>query len=139
MGHTEPLALSASQIAWRMREKARPNYINSGTNSLLVVALTLSLPSSGFADRLRMRRSHWCAWGDATIWDSLSLSPNTCTASSVGRRRLNLSHTRRYISLRMNNIISGEHVDAWVPFAIARSRASLIQGSPMSNRMTSYT
>ena len=46
---TDPSARYASQITWIIRGKACPNCINYGVTSLLIVLLTLSVPSLGFS------------------------------------------------------------------------------------------
>ena len=70
-----------------------PNCIDSGAISLSVVSLTLDVPSSGFSDRLRIRRGQKCAWGTVAIQESLNLSPNIRTASDAGRKILKTSCT----------------------------------------------
>ena len=97
--HTGTLAGSASHISRRMRGKLQPNYIDSGSASLSVVLLTLSVPLQVFSDRLGMRRRRQYTCGTAAIQDSLSLSPNTLTTSLVGRMMPKLSCTCRCISL----------------------------------------
>ena len=52
---TRPWARSVSQTAYRMRGKALPNCSDSGAASLLVVSLTLGMPTSDFVDRFRIR------------------------------------------------------------------------------------
>ena len=76
-----------------------------------MVPLTLGVPLSGYTNRLSIRRGLRCSWGDTTIWDRFSLSPNKLTASAAGNRMLNPSRTRYHISLRMNTFISGVHTD----------------------------
>ena len=53
---TRPWTGSASHTACRMRGKARPNCIESGTDSLSVVSLTLGVSESSCAKRSRIRR-----------------------------------------------------------------------------------
>ena len=103
---------SALQITWRMQGKARPNCINSGETSLLVVSLTLGVHSSDFYDRIRIRRIWQCLWGNAATREILILSLNICTTSTAGRRMLKLSFNLLCISPYMNTIIYGEHAGA---------------------------
>ena len=64
------LYVSASHIAWKVRGEVSPNCIKSETTFLLVVPLTLRVPSSSFDDRLRMRPSWQCSWWTTAMWDS---------------------------------------------------------------------
>ena len=122
-----PLAGSAFQIAYRMCGNGHPNCINYGEISLSVVPLTLGVPLSGFSDRFRIRSGRRCARGTAAIRESLSLSPNIRTVSAAGKRMLKPSCTFRCISPRMNHTIYGVHADAWGPFFVVFSGASLYQ------------
>ena len=134
---TGTLAGSASQIAWRMRGNTCPNCTNSRTIYLLVVPLTLGVPLSGCAGRFRIKRGWQYNWGTSVMREILSLSPNSSTASSAGRRILKSSCDLRCIYPQMNPTISGVHVDAWVPLVIAFFKSSLDQAVPMLTGITS--
>ena len=122
-----------------MQGKAKLDFINPGAISLSVVLLTLGVPSSIFADRLRMRRSSWFSWGTADIRYSFIFSPNHLAASTTDKMMLNLSCTRCRISPQMNAVILGVHVYAWGPFAVARSREPIIHAGTVCNGMPSST
>ena len=53
---TVPCAQFASKNTCSMWDKALPNYSNNGAASRLVVLLTMGMPTSVFANRLRIRR-----------------------------------------------------------------------------------
>ena len=107
-----PLAVSASHIAWRMHGYYCPPFIDSGATSLPVLLVTLGVTSSGFFNRLRMRRSRRCAWGTAMVQESLNFSPDIRTVYAAERGILEPSCTLGYISLRTNIVISEENSDA---------------------------
>ena len=69
--------------------------------------------------------------------ESLSFSPNTHNASSVGKRMLNLSWTLLCIPHWMIPNIYGVHADTCSPFLIVSSRSYLDQGGPMIYGMPS--
>ena len=71
--------------------------------------------------------------------ESLSLSPNIRTPSSLGRRILKPSCTFCYISPMMNSNIYRVYAYKWGPLAIALSRISRYQDGPVLTSMTAYT
>ena len=71
--------------------------------------------------------------------DSLSISPNIRTTSSLGRKILQPSCTRRCIYLQTHYVIYGEHTNAWGLLVMALYRACLDQGVPMWIGITSST
>ena len=104
---TGPWTGSASQTVCRMQGKALPKFSDSGTTSLSVVFLTLCVPTSGFSDRLRIRRGRKCVWGTAVIRESFRFLSNSRTASAAGRSILKPSLILLCNPPRTNVVISG--------------------------------
>ena len=92
--HVDPTRdRSDFQIAWMMREKARPNFMDSGETSLSIVSLKLVGTVLGFSDRFRMRRGRRYSWGMSEIRDRFSTSQNAHNMSAVERINMNPSCT----------------------------------------------